>query len=76
MTATRIPLLAHVALIVDLPKHGLTRGQLGTVVEELGRESDGALLVEFSDEHGQAYAFAEVRLDQVIPLHRRTTDAV
>jgi len=75
MTTTQIPLLAHVALIVDLPEHGLTRGQLGTVVEELGTETDRALLVEFSDDRGQAYAFAEVRPDQVIHLHRRTTEA-
>jgi hypothetical protein len=75
MTATQIPLLAHVALVVDLPERGLTRGQLGTVVEVLGAEPDRALLVEFSDDKGQAYAFAELRPGQVIHLHRRTTEA-
>lgn len=71
----QVPLLAHVALVADLPEKGLTRGQLGTVVEKLGAEPDGAFLVEFSDEDGQAYAFAELRPDQVIVLHRRTTEA-
>jgi hypothetical protein len=41
----------------------------------LGAEPDGAFLVEFSGEDGQAYAFAELRPDQVIVLHRRTTEA-
>jgi hypothetical protein len=70
----QIPLLAYVALVVDVPERGLTRGQLGTVVEKLG--SDNApFLVEFSGEDGQAYAFAELRPEQVIQLHRRTTEA-
>jgi hypothetical protein len=60
---------------VDLPKYGLPRGQLGTIVEELGTEPGRALLAEFSDEHGHAYAFAEVRTDQVIQLHCQTTEA-
>jgi hypothetical protein len=30
----RIPLLALVALTEDLPDHRLTRGQIGTVVEQ------------------------------------------
>jgi Domain of unknown function (DUF4926) len=66
-----IPQLAHVALVVDLPENGLTRGQIGTVVEKLGTEERGALLVEFSSEDGQAYAFAELRPEQVMVLHRQ-----
>ena len=72
---TRIPLLAHVALVTDLPERGLTRCQLGTVVEELGQATDRAFLVEFSDEDGQAYAFAGLRPEQVMVLHRRSTEA-
>lgn len=70
-----IPLLSHVALVTDLPERGLTKGQLGTVVEKLGSTRDEAFLVEFSDEDGQAYAFVDLRADQVILLHRRTTEA-
>jgi hypothetical protein len=55
------------------------RIQLGTVVEHLGsaaREGhDEAYLVEFSGEDGIAYAFAELRPNQFIILHRRTTEA-
>ena len=36
MTAsTRIALLDIVALLMDLPAHGLARGQVGTVVERV-----------------------------------------
>jgi hypothetical protein len=49
---------------------GLTRGQIGTVVEQLRRDSEEALLVEFSD-GGETYAIAVLTADQVIPLHRR-----
>ena len=72
---TRPPLLAHVALVTDLPERGLTRGQLGTVVEELGPAANPAFLVEFSDENGQAYAFADLRPEQMIVLHRQSTEA-
>src|ERR1035438_9548867 len=39
-----IPLLASVALLVDLPDHSLTRGQMGTVVEYLGSGDEQAVL--------------------------------
>jgi Domain of unknown function (DUF4926) len=45
-------LLDVVALLSDLPSHGLLRGQVGTVVELL----DGAYEVEFSDDEGETYA--------------------
>ena len=47
--------LDAVALLADLPAQRLARGQVGTVVEEL---DDKTLLVEFSDDHGFAYAIA------------------
>ena len=70
-----IALLAVVALTEDLPDQGLTRGQIGTVVEYLQRDGDHALLVEFSDEDGQTYAAAAVRPDQLMVLHRNTEAA-
>ncbi len=70
-----IPLLAAVALTEDLPNNKLTRGQIGTVVEYLEREGECALLVEFSDEHGETYAMADMRPDQLMVLHRRTEAA-
>jgi len=66
----RIALLSPVALIEDVPTQGLTKGQLGTVVEFLQRDGDAAVLVEFSDETGQTYAMADLKPDQLLALHR------
>jgi hypothetical protein len=63
------PLLAPVALLSDVPEHGLTRGEMGTVVEHLG--ADEAALVEFADDDGQTYALIELKPDQSVVLHRR-----
>ncbi len=62
------PLLAPVALLVDLPDRGLSRGQMGTVVEHL---AEGAVLVEFADDEGQTYAMVDLKPDQLVVLHRR-----
>jgi hypothetical protein len=70
-----IPVLGVVALTEDLAEHELTRGQIGTVLERLERDGEQALLVEFSDEQGEAYAIAVVRPDQLIALHRKTEAA-
>jgi hypothetical protein len=48
-------LLDVVALLEDLPTHGLFRGQVGTVVERLDAET---FTVEFSDDEGRGYALA------------------
>ncbi|CAN5447346.1 hypothetical protein BH09SUM1_BH09SUM1_05940 [soil metagenome] len=61
-----IRLLQSVAITVDKPAHGLVRGQVGTVVEEL---APGVFEVEFSDQSGKAYAFAPVRQAEMIVLH-------
>ena len=71
MSTNRIPVLAPVALSVDLPAEGLTRGQIGTVVERLSSPGEEGLLVEFSDENGQAYAIVPVKPEQLLVLHRR-----
>ena len=55
-----------VALLEDLPSHGLCRGQVGTVVETL---ASGVFEVEFNDNEGRAYATLALRADQVIVLH-------
>jgi hypothetical protein len=68
-----IRLLDVVAVIVDLPEHGLVRGHVGTVVEPLG---DDVFDVEFSDDDGRAYAIAALRADQLIPLYHRPVQAV
>jgi Domain of unknown function (DUF4926) len=54
-----------VALLSDLPAHGLVRGQVGTVVEALDQET---LLVEFSDDEGRAYAIASCPRDDLLFL--------
>lgn len=67
----RIALLSPVALIENVPNQGLTKGQIGTVVEFLQRDGEAALLVEFSDEMGQTYAMADLKPDQLLALHRK-----
>jgi hypothetical protein len=63
-----IKLLDVVALIEDMPGHGLLRGQAGTVVELL---APGVFEVEFSDDEGRTYASLSVRADQLMLLHHR-----
>jgi hypothetical protein len=59
-------LLDVVALTDDLPAEKLARGQVDTVVEELG---DDAVLVEFSDDEGRAYAVTPCRRSALLVLH-------
>lgn len=66
-----VPLLTSVAITEDISGHRLTRGQIGTVVEHLQRDEECALLIEFSDEQGEAYALVALRPDQLIILHRK-----
>jgi Domain of unknown function (DUF4926) len=62
----RPTLLDVVALLRDLPEQGLARGQVGTVVDAL---SDTALLVEFSDDNGRAYALSTCLRSDLLLLH-------
>jgi hypothetical protein len=55
-----------VALTEDIPAQGLKRGQVGTVVEELG--PDG-FEVEFADNEGHTYASLGLKANQLIVLH-------
>ena len=58
--------LDAVALLAEIPEHGLARGQVGTVVEKL---DENTALVEFSDDDGRAYAIAPCPLSQLLVLH-------
>jgi len=60
-----IQILHVVALTVDLPDKGLSRGQVGTVVEMLGPD---VFEVEFSDDEGRAYAQLALTNDQLMVL--------
>jgi hypothetical protein len=60
-----IHLLDVVALTEELPTQGLSRGQVGTVVEELAPD---AFLVEFSDDDGRTYAILPLLTNQLIVL--------
>ena len=59
-------LLGVVALLKDLPAQDLTRGQVGTAVEQL---DDKTWLVEFSDDEGRAYAIAPCQGADLLVLH-------
>lgn len=67
MANTTPQLLDVVALLSDLPAHGLLRGQVGTIVELL----DGAYEVEFSDDEGKTYGELALESDQLLVLHHR-----
>lgn len=61
-----IELLSVVAVLSDLPEHGLVRGQVGTIVEEL---SPKVALVEFIDDQGRTYAMAPLPIEELIRLY-------
>jgi hypothetical protein len=70
---SNLELLAEVALLRDLPEHGLVRGQVGTVVELLGT---GAVEVEFSDDGGRTYAMVGLKVDDLVRLHHAPLERV
>ena len=57
--------LSAVALLRDLPRHGLVRGQVGTVVDAF---DETTALVEFSDDNGVAYAIVPCPRDALLIL--------
>ena len=61
-------LLDVIALTDDLPDRGLVRGQVGTIVELLGKD---AYEIEFSDDEGRTYATLALRQTQFMVLHHR-----
>lgn len=62
----KIKILDPVAVVEDMPEHGLRRGEVGTVVDVW---KDGALEVEFSDTSGESYAFIALQSDKLMPLY-------
>jgi hypothetical protein len=58
-------LLDVVATLEDLPAVHLAKGQVGTIVDELG---DDVVLVEFADLAGVAYAIEPIHIGQLIEL--------
>ena len=54
-----------VALMENLPQHGLGRGQVGIVVEQLGPD---AFEVEFVGTNGETYALLPLRTEQIMVL--------
>ena len=58
--------LSVVALLEDLPQHGLVRGQVGTVVEQL---APSVYEVEFSDDNGRSYASLGIPAAHLLVLH-------
>jgi Domain of unknown function (DUF4926) len=54
-----------VALTVDLPQHGLVRGQVGTVVHV---HSPDTFEVEFVNDEGRTYGLATLTASQLLPL--------
>jgi len=68
-----VDLLDVVALTDELPERGLSRGQVGTVVETL---APGVYEVEFSDDEGRTFATLALRADQLLVLHYDPVTAV
>jgi len=66
-----INLLDVVALSENLSERGLSRGQVGTVVEKLDEDT---FLVEFSDDDGRTYAMLPLLAAQLIVLHYEPTN--
>lgn len=63
-------LLSTVALLESLPEKALDRGQVGSVVEVLGRD---VYEVEFSDDSGRSYATVAINGSMLLPLLHEPT---
>ena len=63
---TGIEMHAVVALLEDLPREALVRGQVGTVVENW---APGVYEVEFADDDGRTYAMVSLKAEQLMRLH-------
>ena len=61
-----------VALLTDLPDHGLVRGQVGTIVETLPSDT---FAVEFSDDEGHTYALLPLHREQLMRLYHQPVQA-
>lgn len=70
-TQKKPQLLDVVALLADLPQHGLARGQVGTIVEVF----DEAYEVEFCDNDGKTHAELALEPEQLLVLHHQPQHA-
>ncbi len=68
-----IRLLDVIALVTDVPQHGLVHGHVGTVVESLGADM---YEVEFSDEEGRTYAQVPLPGSLLVVLRHKPVKAV
>jgi hypothetical protein len=59
-----------VALLEDLPKHNLKRGQVGTIVEQWSAD---VYEVEFADTNGKTYAMVALHPEQLMVLYWHPT---
>jgi ribosomal 30S subunit maturation factor RimM len=66
MKSREIKLLDVVALLTDLPAHGLHIGRVGTVVEQLAPD---VWEVEFSDSSGETIALIPMEEQNLLLLH-------
>jgi len=64
----KLELFSTVALLRDLPEHGLLRGQVGAVVEVY---SPTDVEVEFVDSDGYTYGLLTLRAEDLILLHHQ-----
>ena len=55
-----------VVLLEDMPARKLARGQVGTVVEKLGKD---VFEVEFDDDGGRNFVTLALRAHQLLVLH-------
>jgi hypothetical protein len=65
----QMKLLDVVALLADDAAHGLKRGQVGTIVEELTKD---VFEVEFSDNEGRTYAQCAVPAKNLLVLRHES----
>ena len=63
--AKALKLLDVVALLRDVPRHRLRRGQVGTIVETY---KSGRYEVEFADSDGQTFALATLPASALLRL--------
>ena len=66
MDTNSIQLLDTVALVADLPELGLFAGEVGAIVEQLGKD---AFEVEFVDASGRTYGLHTLKSVQLVRLH-------
>jgi hypothetical protein len=68
----KIKKLDVVALVRDLPEAKLVQGQVGTVVEALGKS---IYEVEFCGDDGRAYAMLGIKEEDLMVLHYSKIEA-